>query len=121
MNQAIKTALLWFLGFWLFTWSLGLEFFRAIQVGFVGIVFSMVLVIILVLSDEYAKDVFFDIDDTPLEFQNWVHLFVRKCGKNCETDRRETRGFRKHSYICYEHCSLPANSASSLVLSLDRY
>ena len=76
MNQAIKTALLWFLGFWLFTWSLGLEFFRAIQVGFVGIVFSMVLVIILVLSDEYAKDVFFDIDDTPLEFQNWVHLFV---------------------------------------------
>jgi hypothetical protein len=76
MYQAIKTSVLWFLGFGLFTWSLGIEVYRAIQVGLVGFLVSMTLVIILVLSDEYAKSIFFDIDDTPLEFQNWMHLLI---------------------------------------------
>ena len=76
MPQAIRISILWFLGFWLFTWSLGIEFYRAIQAGLIGILVSMTLVIILVLSDEYAKDVFFDTDDTPLEFQNWMHLLI---------------------------------------------
>jgi uncharacterized protein with PQ loop repeat len=76
MYQAIKTSVLWFLGFGLFTWSLGIEFYHAVQAGLVGFLVSMILVIILMLTDEYAKDVFFDTDDTPLESQNWVHLLI---------------------------------------------
>lgn len=76
MYQAIKTAILWFLGFWSFTWSLDFELYRAIQAGLIGIFISMMLVIVLVLSDEYTRDIFFDTDDTPLEFQNWMHLFI---------------------------------------------
>jgi hypothetical protein len=76
MYQAIKTSVLWFLGFWLFAWSLNFEFYRTIQAGLVGVLVSMVLVIVLVLSDDHTKDIFFDTDDTPLEFQNWMHLFI---------------------------------------------
>ena len=99
MNQAAKTSLLWLLGFWLFTWSLGVEFFRAIQVG--------------LCWDGFFYDASY--------YRVFLQLIaLRKCGENYETYRRETRGFRKHSYICNERCALPVNSASSLVLSFDR-
>jgi hypothetical protein len=74
--RVIFTALLWTLGFGVFTFGIGFSPYRAMQAGLIGTIIGMVLLQILVMRDEDTKSAYFGSNEEMLPTEGLVYSII---------------------------------------------